>query len=1283
MAVDLDSRRELLLKEWSEGPLDLDRRDALLEEMRELNLFPRLMREMDEWEREGGLYPDLDDSRFTEKLMAKQEFAESKQRSIADQMREGFNPCDPDREFELSPVQRFVSRFLSPQCPYQSALLFHGVGVGKTCAAITIAENYLRSYPRRSVFIIAPRTIQPGFRREIFDTEELQIPEEDTLPNIAKGCTGNSYLKRTATEFEKNRKTVIKRVTESINARYTILGYIQFFRYIQDILDKVPAGLSDEDRRAAEVRYLRREFSGRLVIIDEAHNLRDTPAEAADDDVDTAGGDTEMAESGAGKKLTPALLRVLEAAEGMKLVLATATPMYNSYKEIIFLLNLLLINDKRDKRVSLSESLVFQPNGEFRKSTDGRLVGAELLGSVAAAYVSFMRGENPLSFPVRLPPQGAPVLESWPAYSPTGEVVSENARKRMTRLPFVPVTFEGDSADEYEQISSSAIEAGGIGVVSIDEMVQAGNWLFPGDDGPQVRDFGFDNCFKEGGSVLDNDKKSSESYSSRVGPPTWLLEENLGTSSPKAKFILERLKTCRGISFIYSRYIKSGALPLALALEANGYTPWGDRPPLLADGIQDKRGRQCALCERREAGHGTQGGHRFVPAKYVLITGKASISKNNPAAIQASRAKTNMLGQEVKVVIGSSVASEGVNFRFMREVYVFDSWFHLNKLEQVLGRGIRSCSHAMLPKEKRNCTTYLLVNAFREKEDAETADLYMYRQAMAKALQVGRVTRVLKEYALDCNLNRNAILITGLLKQKHIDSQGDERPEVDVNDTNFTSMCDWIECEYDCAKPIDISEEGLDTSTYDEYAVRWREVELKRLIRKLFESKRQPAFQLETIVEALKGIPPNMIGYILSDIVGNRTFQIRVRGIPGYIVYRNGYYLFQPEYLADIRIPMSLRLADIPVRKDHFTPTDIRLRVVAAEEEGEAVEKKEEEGVEEGAVVEEMKDSVQQYWSAMETWANEIRGGTAKVEDLPKNIKRAILARFEGDEDQKREQNRLIMVNWFYEMIMRVEDMAKQEMYLGVLADVLLEFVWDEGLRSNEQQKILKAGGVARTVASEQIVIADSKTMTREAFRYIDVFTGRLQYICEGKPCSPAVAMLFENKKEDPLRGLQANMNTMGKIYGFIVPKGKAGRLVFKTIDTPSSVGSIPPKGAECDIVSTVSHHIHMLKEIGDIFEREGFPRFLLVDEVLDEKARRVKEKKEAKEAGRALPAVGPVNPNRTFENVNKACSLKDISLRWLDKMVKIRGRTPSLRYFLRPIAAYKSQHKGIALKEK
>lgn len=1334
--MSAEARKEEILLKWETLPLT--DRESLVEEISKIGLFPRIMEEMDEWENMAGLYPDTSDPRFTEKLMQKQEFAENRQDSIIEQERDGVNPCDPDNEFELTPVQRFIGRFLSPQCPYLSALLFHGVGVGKTCAAITVAENYLRSYPRRQVIIVAPRNIQPGFRRTIFDDEALTIPSEDTMePNTAKGCTGNSYLKRTGTELERDRAKISNRVTQSINSRYLFMGYIQFHRMIDELLRQVPKSIQEkateaqkdlitlrakrtageniseedlEEERGLEQiaeaatrqrdRILRREFSGRLVIIDEAHNLRDNPAESAEENVDNPGGDMEMSESQAGKKLTPSLIKVLHAAEGMKLLLMSGTPMYNSHKEIIFLLNLLLMNDKK---VTLSERDIFVPiTGAFVKAKEGRRSGEEILGAAANAYVSFMRGENPLSFPVRLMPDGTPPLVTWPENSPDAKSILQEQRERMKRLPFVPVRFEEDSMVKYQQISSDAIESGSLGINSIDEMIQAGNWLFPSEAGIGTRDTGFDSCFEDmGGSGLSQ-------FRSRREEPVWLQVANLGAVSPKAKITLQRAQKAKGIIFVYSRFIKSGALPLALALEANGYTQWGDRKPLLLNGIQDSQGRQCALCSRREKVH-AGAGHKFIPAKYILITGSVNISPNNTKAIQAARAKTNIDGREVKLIIGSQVASEGIDFRFVREIYVFDSWFHLNKMEQVLGRGIRTCSHALMKEEERNCTIHLLVNLFNEDQDTETADLYMYRNAMSKAMMVGRVTRVLKRYALDCNLNRDAIIVTGLSSQRHIDAQGVVREEVDINDTPFTNVCDWIEtCEYECAKRTVVNLDDLDTTTYDEYSVRWRESELKSAIRKLFRGEDdsevlkqkyfgQPMFQLEDIKESFTMVPPKALSALLSEIVGNRAFRLKVPvdrkrrpgvEVEGYIIYRNGYYIFQPDYLSDVRIPLALRVAEVPVKRDSYEPTKMTTVAPTQEEVVPAAPV-------DAAVDAPVEGTLTAYWRNIKEWAIAISNGTAPLVDLPEQLQKAIFDRYKGD-SEFRENDQLIMINWLYDHIQTAKKVSTQddmytvdekEKYRTTLSNVLLGMVWDESLRPNEQIQLFSSKDTLATSVAKSAGQIVERGGT-EAFRTIDVTNGTLRYTCGAAACSDAISRLFDTNPADPFNGLQANNTNTGSIYGFIVNKAKEGRLIFKTNERPVPPGTNPEKGGECSIVSTISFHIRMLKDIAELLTREGYPKFILTDENLDEKALKrteavaksggtTSDKPKIKDIERTTQYAiknGKKFKTRKFENAVRACALKNIILRWMDIMQVEKG---GLRYFYRPIAALKTNHKG------
>lgn len=121
--------------------------------------------------------------------------------------------------------------------------------------------------------------------------------------------------------------------------------------------------------------------------MDEAHNLRDI-AEGEDALVDV-GGKAEKGDAAGGKLLTPFLRDVLMYSESMKFCALTATPMYNSYREIVFMLNLLLMNDKK---ATLTEADLFDREGRLLEK------GSERLSLIAHRYVSFMREKTPCPF---------------------------------------------------------------------------------------------------------------------------------------------------------------------------------------------------------------------------------------------------------------------------------------------------------------------------------------------------------------------------------------------------------------------------------------------------------------------------------------------------------------------------------------------------------------------------------------------------------------------------------------------------------------------------------------------------------------------------------------------------------------------------------------------------------------------------------------------------------------------------------------------------------------------
>jgi Cdc6-like AAA superfamily ATPase len=99
------------------------------------------------------LYPTTDEPDFSLKIFNKKEFNDTK----IDKPDVIINQDDIERhadklcsaDFELATHQRFVKNFLSNQTPYNSLLLYHGLGTGKTCSAIGVSEEY-REYMKQT-----------------------------------------------------------------------------------------------------------------------------------------------------------------------------------------------------------------------------------------------------------------------------------------------------------------------------------------------------------------------------------------------------------------------------------------------------------------------------------------------------------------------------------------------------------------------------------------------------------------------------------------------------------------------------------------------------------------------------------------------------------------------------------------------------------------------------------------------------------------------------------------------------------------------------------------------------------------------------------------------------------------------------------------------------------------------------------------------------------------------------------------------------------------------------
>ncbi len=1213
-----------ILELW-DSTTNFEERNKLIVEVKRRDLFPSEF--VKEWEYDTGSYPDLIDPEFLQKLLAKREFAESLQATWKPKT----NPCEDVGTFEVTPVQRFVSNFMSPKTPYMSMLLYHGVGVGKTCAAIQITEAWLDIFPRQEVYLIIPPTIQEGFYRTIFDKTRV-ILGDGNQPNSASQCTGDKYMRLTNTLYERDINIIEKNVNKLIKKRYKIFGYIAFANYVKNLFKKIPEDISDEQKELLKKKYIRKFFNGRLVIVDEAHNLRDLPEGLSEETDDLPGGKAEKSDSAGGKQLTPYLKDVLKFSEGMKFTILTATPMYNTYREIIFVLNLLLLNDKK---ATIVESDIFDKDGNITSN------GAILLSSISRRYISFMRGENPISFPIRLFPENINKSINYPKNNPRNiEIENESDIIFYDKLPIVPIELKGDILKGTLSLMNSILPGKGMSSIILSRLVHAGNIIMPPLDNTEIN--------SESEAESESESNNSEDYVKRTessalfdvfskeyvggeirfkakkeGGAQWLSEENIEQYSPKFKFLLDKLKNSEGVVFAYTRYVESGALPLSLFLEANGYSPYNRKSTLLVNGIQSPGGRQCALCKYREKNHSTITDHSFAPAYYGLLTGDILLSPKNADTIRAERDISNVNGINMKIIIGSQVASEGVDLRFIRETHVIDSWFHLSKTEQILGRAIRYMSHCALPQEKRNTTVYLYAAVLPPEYDRETGDLYSYRIGFKKAVQVGNVTRILKQSAIDCNLNNEAIIIRGQQPVKLIDSQRNIRSDVNINDMPFTAVCDWIEtCDYKCTPFIDVKKLHIDDSTYDEYSSKWRVMQMKQRLQKLFSI--QPFFRSEDLWNNLSDIPRLVVADLLSEIVNNTSFQIEYNNKKGYIRYCNGYYIFQPGVYDDLYIPLAIRAAKYPIKRDEYISQVFEMPELT-----------EEEAAEEEKVTTE---NLENIWNSIYSWCNSLSMSSNYV-NIPYEINARIIDMSHNDyELMEKYKQTLEMVLWFHKSYNKSNNKNSV-----AFRKALIQYFWDNWFSIEEQKYLIYStnANVSECISNEQYALG--KLIVN---RFIDTKTGEIKYFCEnGQQCTTAIIDEIERDSDDLMKRTKVNSNTTGQIYGFIVPKN--GELVFKTNEPPRGEEDKIGRGQECANVSTMTGHIQKLSNIGSLLREAQLTDFDLRKDIL--------------------------MSTRKVKNSIRACTLMEIVIRYVDQI-----RAYNKRWFFRSIEAFYTGHKGL-----
>lgn len=817
-----------------------------------------------------GLLPEPGDPNFAARLAEVPEFASAH----VGKLRKKENPCaakSGDPVFQIAPHQRFVRSFMSASTPYNGLLLFHGLGSGKTCAAMQVAEetfatSALMGSPRRTYVVAAPN-LQVQFREKLYDADVLTRRNGVwTMP----GCVAPELLREALPDprSAEPKETIVKRLEQAVRRRYAFAGPDQLANAVAKILSKYTGIQSSIKRDKLQRKAMTEAFGNRLYIIDEAHDLR-------------IGG----AESTSAKRAWDALKKIAELAEGTKLLLLTATPVFDSAMDILSLLNLLLLNDGR---IPLKASAYFDTKGNLKD-----LGAAGRLAADTTGYVSFVSSQDTDAFPFLLNPSqfGYKQPEIAP---PQFNLKNNQIPERRFLVDIANVSLSAYQEGVLEHLMDKLRSRGkGLGYTEIARAVMALNIVYPGFNPKETTKYGSEHYISSQGLKRTVRNLSGTGTKSRLSGPyvydpavekTYgdiFAPTQIGEYSAKIARMLEEAKG-EGIILIYSQYLESGAVPLALALERAGYVR-RDGPSLWdANGPAPPQER---------------GG-------YVLITGDKTLSPNNKASVAMATTRDNARGEKVKIVVISQTGSQGVDLRAIRQVHLLDPWYNLGRVAQIVGRARRRCSHVDLPPDQRNVSLYFYGTRLRNREEA--ADVYVYSLASDKAEEGGRITRALKERSVDCWVSDENKIEEGRIVSQ-VASNG-TLTKVSTAPEAYTIACDYqSSCRYQCSgdKPgpmvmpmysdrlIEIAGPPLLAALRGLFAKR---VYYSRddLHQKLGKDGEYTNLQIDAALTALVTQPEQWV--------------INPQNIPGHVQNIGQYYLFAPIGLEEARLSLQDRL---------------------------------------------------------------------------------------------------------------------------------------------------------------------------------------------------------------------------------------------------------------------------------------------------------------------------------------------------------------------------------------
>lgn len=252
----------------------------------------------------------------------------------------------------------------------------------------------------------------------------------------------------------------------------------------------------------------------------------------------------------------------------------------------------------------------------------------------------------------------------------------------------------------------------------------------------------------------------------------YLRKKDLEMYSPKFVEILNNIQdeNNKGLHLIYSQFRTiEGIGILKLILEANGYAEFKIQKTAnewdIVENEKDKGKPKFVLYT------GTEGVEEKEIIRNIYNSSWNAIPSNIATKLQG-QFENNFLGEVIKIFMITSSGAEGINLKNTRYVHIVEPYWHMVRIEQVIGRARRICSHQDLPEELRTVKVFLYLSVLSEEQkkseknielrirdvsriDGETpvtTDESLFEIATLKDKNNKLFLKAVKETSIDCSL---------------------------------------------------------------------------------------------------------------------------------------------------------------------------------------------------------------------------------------------------------------------------------------------------------------------------------------------------------------------------------------------------------------------------------------------------------------------------------------------------------------------------------------------------